>query len=84
VEVLVRQRGKIERHEVNGVVPCQATESTCNCGVEHYQKTALAGQAKLDAPPPSIPRLGRNTPCPCGSGKKWKRCCGGNTEEGAT
>ena len=21
-------------------------------------------------------RIGRNDPCPCGSGKKWKRCCG--------
>jgi len=23
-------------------------------------------------------RVGRNDPCPCGSGKKWKRCCGAN------
>jgi SEC-C motif-containing protein len=22
------------------------------------------------------PRTGRNDPCPCGSGKKFKRCCG--------
>ena len=22
------------------------------------------------------PRIGRNQPCPCGSGKKYKRCCG--------
>ena len=22
------------------------------------------------------PRIGRNAPCPCGSGKKYKRCCG--------
>ncbi|MBN2579118.1 MAG: SEC-C domain-containing protein [Pirellulales bacterium] len=21
-------------------------------------------------------RVGRNDPCPCGSGKKFKRCCG--------
>jgi hypothetical protein len=21
-------------------------------------------------------KTGRNTPCPCGSGKKYKRCCG--------
>ena len=21
-------------------------------------------------------RLGRNLPCPCGSGKKYKKCCG--------
>ncbi len=23
-----------------------------------------------------IPKVGRNDPCPCGSGKKYKRCCG--------
>lgn len=26
--------------------------------------------------PPSYPVIGRNDPCPCGSGKKAKRCCG--------
>jgi len=25
---------------------------------------------------PSLPRVGRNDPCPCGSGKKYKRCHG--------
>ncbi|NMA95824.1 MAG: preprotein translocase subunit SecA [Clostridiales bacterium] len=24
------------------------------------------------------PKIGRNDPCPCGSGKKYKRCCGRN------
>jgi hypothetical protein len=23
----------------------------------------------------AAPRVGRNEPCPCGSGKKFKRCC---------
>lgn len=23
----------------------------------------------------SSPRVGRNEPCPCGSGKKYKKCC---------
>lgn len=22
------------------------------------------------------PKIGRNAPCPCGSGKKYKQCCG--------
>ncbi|MDX2170261.1 MAG: SEC-C metal-binding domain-containing protein [Deltaproteobacteria bacterium] len=22
------------------------------------------------------PKVGRNDPCPCGSGKKFKKCCG--------
>lgn len=29
-------------------------------------------------PPPIVnaPKVGRNDPCPCGSGKKFKKCCG--------
>lgn len=33
------------------------------------------------APAPAArttPRIGRNDPCPCGSGKKYKKCCGRN------
>ena len=25
-----------------------------------------------------IKKIGRNDPCPCGSGKKYKKCCGAN------
>ena len=30
-------------------------------------------------PQPSVrkKKVGRNEPCPCGSGKKYKKCCGG-------
>ncbi len=27
---------------------------------------------------PSLAAIGRNDPCPCGSGKKFKKCCGAN------
>ena len=27
---------------------------------------------------PTGTKIGRNAPCPCGSGKKYKRCCGAN------
>jgi uncharacterized protein YecA (UPF0149 family) len=30
------------------------------------------------------PKIGRNSPCPCGSGKKYKRCCYGLKAEGIT
>jgi hypothetical protein len=26
------------------------------------------------------PRVGRNDPCPCGSGRKYKKCCGDSTK----
>ncbi|WP_257720225.1 PBPRA1643 family SWIM/SEC-C metal-binding motif protein [Heliomicrobium modesticaldum] len=28
------------------------------------------------------PKIGRNDPCPCGSGKKYKKCCGNGTLPG--
>jgi hypothetical protein len=30
------------------------------------------------------PRVGRNDPCPCGSGKKFKKCCLGKKADGRT
>ncbi len=32
-------------------------------------------------PAPAAPRIGRNDPCPCGSGKKFKRCHGAVDDE---
>ena len=31
----------------------------------------------LDGTYPSEKKIGRNEPCPCGSGRKYKKCCGG-------
>lgn len=28
------------------------------------------------SPPVRVVQIGRNDPCPCGSGKKYKKCCG--------
>ena len=40
------------------------------------------GPALAQAPAPAVPirkdepKVGRNDPCPCGSGRKYKKCCG--------
>jgi preprotein translocase subunit SecA len=34
------------------------------------------GQEKKEPVRRSAPKVGRNDPCPCGSGKKYKQCCG--------
>jgi SEC-C motif len=31
----------------------------------------------------TMPKIGRNEPCPCGSGKKFKQCCGKTTLQAA-
>jgi len=36
-----------------------------------------AGEVSIDLPiRRSLPKVGRNEACPCGSGKKYKNCCG--------
>jgi uncharacterized protein len=40
------------------------------------RKLARIRQAKRQTPLPRRSKLGRNDPCPCGSGNKYKRCCG--------
>jgi len=41
--------------------------------------TLLSPNGSMDAmfatPPPPV-RVGRNKPCPCGSGRKYRKCCG--------
>jgi uncharacterized protein len=42
-------------------------------GVDKYWK--MHGRHAGPAPVPALPKIGRNEPCPCGSGKKYKKCC---------
>jgi preprotein translocase subunit SecA len=37
---------------------------------------AAAAVAEKAKPVRTGPKVGRNDPCPCGSGKKYKHCCG--------
>jgi len=40
----------------------------------------LHGRPVSAAPAAQMPKgVTRNGPCPCGSGTKWKRCCGKDT-----
>ena len=36
----------------------------------------MSGQHPAQSEGPVRPKAGRNAPCPCGSGKKFKKCCG--------
>ncbi len=36
----------------------------------------LLPSQEADSPPSKTSKVGRNDPCPCGSGKKYKKCCG--------
>ena len=38
--------------------------------------TANDGKETVKSAPKRVNKIGRNDPCPCGSGKKYKNCCG--------
>ena len=51
--------------------------------LNHFAKSQSPGlpsgfplAANITTAPFSAPSVGRNDPCPCGSGKKFKKCCG--------
>ena len=41
-----------------------------------HAKTQTSAPAKAATIVRETPKVGRNDPCPCGSGKKYKKCCG--------
>jgi hypothetical protein len=58
-----------------------------SCNVPAHPDHAKVRSEEHDAPPSRLafprqepvrragPKVGPNAPCPCGSGKKYKRCC---------
>jgi uncharacterized protein len=58
----------------NIVFNIQAWTSTQRQADPHPSMVA----ASMAAPLVSSRKIGRNDPCPCGSGRKYKKCCGAN------
>jgi uncharacterized protein len=46
-------------------------------GLERLAQEVRQERRRAEVPPTAFEGMGRNDPCPCGSGKKYKRCCGG-------
>jgi hypothetical protein len=52
-------------------------ESSLNADIQHEQQKQLEEITKrTQMPIVKPPEVGRNAPCPCKSGQKYKRCCG--------
>jgi len=50
----------------------EAVAKITNAGVVGGEQKSVKKPVKKDV------KVGRNDPCPCGSGKKYKKCCGAN------
>ena len=62
--------------QILSVVPrAQATERV---QVAKPTSEGFAGDKSIIRKPAVSKKVGRNDPCPCGSGKKYKKCCGLN------
>jgi preprotein translocase subunit SecA len=65
-------------------LPRQLVHNQVSAMNETTLQTLGAGGAQVSAAASSLPiqrsgaKVGRNDPCPCGSGKKYKKCCGAN------
>jgi len=64
---------------------CKQNDIQAIVGVEPDKTEDISDVERILAPPtPALagPKVGRNDPCPCGSGKKFKKCCADLPEAG--
>jgi len=74
---IVRVQTKKRMKEVASVFEKNGWKYTI--GLEPEKPEDIADLELLLNPPQTIvaeKKVGRNEPCPCGSGKKYKKCCG--------
>jgi hypothetical protein len=86
-EVVQALVGKFKDADFRNLSPAQASElsamiiRTClqHGAAEHIAYTEPGQPMGHGRAPPALParHVGRNERCPCGSGKKFKHCCGG-------
>ncbi len=53
-----------------------APDATMNADFDQAMSAMLQQGGGVETLRRDAPKVGRNDPCPCGSGKKYKRCCG--------
>src|SRR3979490_3054381 len=73
--VIVRVKTQERAHAVSAA--CTMRGWQCIAGVEPDKPEDISDFERLMNPatPVKSAKVGRNEPCPCGSGKKYKRCC---------
>jgi SEC-C motif-containing protein len=82
----IKNTEKGESHDSTGVVEFVASYSVEGKATKHHEVSTFNfidgswfftdGKIIQEAIRRTTPKIGRNEPCPCGSGKKFKKCCG--------
>jgi len=78
--VIVRVKTEERAHAITAA--CTMRGWQCIAGVEPDEPEDISDFERLMYPvtPARSAKVGRNEPCPCGSGKKYKRCCADKDE----
>ena len=63
---------------IGDVFASMMNQNRMAAGVQPISAAALSPRAAAPVSAASTPVVGRNDLCPCGSGKKYKKCCGRN------
>ena len=79
-----KRRGEVIASSLKGHKPCMTLVFVAALAAPIYKveldawaKATVDGESREPASRGSTARMvGRNDPCPCGSGKKYKHCCG--------
>lgn len=72
------QRNNKTTEQQKEVIASEAKQSGTSSVISTEAEKSLSQQpiANSQQRPPKAGKVGRNDPCPCGSGKKYKKCCG--------
>lgn len=78
---LVRSEDLIYLNAVNWTAEQEAEARKFQQKLKLLEEVTAHRERELEYPPPADPKvrkrpLSRNSPCPCNSGKRYKRCCG--------
>jgi preprotein translocase subunit SecA len=72
------EKQKEEEKEESGRAAAKLNIAGVTGNVTNLTTSGPSGSvvSTLQARPVKVKKIGRNDPCPCGSGKKYKKCCG--------
>ncbi|MGL4206417.1 MAG: preprotein translocase subunit SecA [Aeromonadaceae bacterium] len=82
--IAILSRVQVQEQDVGAIEEQRRRAEAAPRTYTHAESSALTeedGSAEADAAAPAVPfvrgdKVGRNDPCPCGSGKKYKQCHG--------
>ena len=67
---------KIDRDVTTFLLRAEIRQNIERKEVAKKKITNDGGKETAKKAPKRVKKIGRNEPCPCGSGKKYKQCCG--------